>query len=130
MSFKSDIAAWKVKVLKASDAVFRGTCLTIFGSIIRRTPIRIGRLAGNWQTELNTIPTGIVDGTGPGQSMAGAVRVMGRAKITDSAYLINNLPYAKAIEDGGSTKAPAGMVKVTIAEFQRVVEENARKNKI
>lgn len=130
MSFKSDIATWKVKVLKASDAMFRGTCLTIFGAIIRRTPIRTGRLAGNWQAELNTIPTGIADGTGPGQSTASAVSVMSRVKITDSAYLINNLPYAKVIEDGGSAKAPAGMVKVTIAEFQRVVEENARKNKV
>ncbi|MGI4847552.1 MAG: hypothetical protein ACRYGK_05370 [Janthinobacterium lividum] len=51
------------------------------------------------------------------------------AQIADSAvgyvaYVQNNLPYAERLENGWSKKqAPAGMVGVTVAEFQQFVDK-------
>lgn len=38
-------------------------------------------------------------------------------------YFSNNLPYARALEDGWSRQAPAGIVALTTVEFQSIVEE-------
>lgn len=125
MSFSDDIKRFRAKALKAADKIFRGSCLEVFGAIIRRTPVDTGRLRGNWQCELNSIPGGTVDAKT--DSLRGAQTKVAAIKITDSAYLINNLPYAQRIETGYSQQAPAGMVKVTIAEWNRIVSSNASK---
>ena len=46
------------------------------------------------------------------------------------AYIINNLPYAIPLEFGHSTQAPGGMVRVTVARFQRIVLEAIRNNQV
>ena len=51
-------------------------------------------------------------------------------KLGDTAYLVNNLPYAVPLEYGHSSQAPAGMVRVTIAEFQQIVEAAVRANQV
>jgi len=38
-------------------------------------------------------------------------------------YLTNNLPYAQRLEEGYSQQAPAGMVALTIQEFQAIANE-------
>ena len=43
-------------------------------------------------------------------------------------YLTNNLPYAMALEYGHSQRqAPAGMVRITVARWQSIVDRAARK---
>ena len=129
MSFSSDIAGSIEKAQKAATAVFRGSALEILSGIIHRTPVKTGRLRGNWQATLNTMASGEVDGSGQ-RALSTANRVTSKAEITDSVYMVNNLPYAKAIEDGHSqNQAPRGMVKITIAEFKRIVANNANKAK-
>ena len=41
------------------------------------------------------------------------------------AALSNNLPYIKKLEDGSSTQAPNGMVKITVAELGGIAQEAA-----
>ncbi|WP_256203847.1 MULTISPECIES: hypothetical protein [unclassified Pseudomonas] len=43
---------------------------------------------------------------------------------------MNNLPYAIPLEYGHSTQAPAGMVRVTLANFQHIVDEAIRNNSV
>ena len=90
-----------------------------------------GRFRGNWQTDVNKPPSGEVDTiskTGA-EPLAKAKIVAFTAKLEDSLYLVNNLPYAVPLENGSSTQAPHGMVKRTVAEFNREVEKQARKLK-
>ena len=124
MSFSSDIAKFNKNFDKVSTNIFRGTTLSLFGSIVLRTPVDTGRLRGNWYASLNR-PSKKVDGSAEGYEPT-----VFSAKLGDSIYLVNNLSYAKVIEDGDhSDQAPHGMVKVTVAEFQRVVKQNVRKYK-
>jgi len=128
MSFSDDIKQFTNKTERAALFVFRGTALDIFSKVILRTPVDTGRLRGNWQCSLNSPVTNETNATG-NQALSGAKKATSNAKITDSIYMTNNLPYAGVIEDGRSNQAPAGMVKVTISEYQEIVEANARKAK-
>ncbi|MCC7267883.1 MAG: hypothetical protein IT546_11155 [Caulobacteraceae bacterium] len=40
-------------------------------------------------------------------------------------YLFNAVPYARRLEYGSSLQAPNGMVRITIAEFQQMVDRIA-----
>ncbi len=146
MSFSDEIKRFNNKTQEASTLIFRGTALNLFAKIIRRTPVGNpdlwknkpykgyagGRLRGNWQASINTPMSGEVSGKDKsGESTTNKAKNQTiKANLGDSIFLVNNLPYAKAIEDGRSTQSPTGMVKVTIAEFQHVVKSRARKHKV
>jgi len=131
MSFSKDIKKWTEKAEKAALFVFRGTALDIFSKVILRTPVDTGRARGNWQCSLNNPASGEVTGTGR-SALGRAKSATGKAKVTDTIYLINNLPYIKKLEYGSSQQAPRGMVRVTISEFDRIAQAKAyqaRRNK-
>jgi len=117
MSFSSDISNFNEKTEKAATRIFRGSALSVFGRIILRTPVDTGRLRGNWQVQLNKPAKGTLTTT-KAQSPDAAKK----AKLGDSVFITNNLPYAQVIENGSSKQAPSGMIKVVIAEWQRIVK--------
>lgn len=129
MSFSGDIRRFNEKVEKSANAIFRGTALNLFGKIVKRTPVLTGRLINNWRAGINSAPTETTSATSQNGTLSrqSANSATARAKLGDSIYFVNNLPYAQAIEDGHSQKAPAGMVKVTVAEFKQAVAEQAKK---
>lgn len=146
MSFKDDIEKFRKKTEKKMNKTFRGTALSLFSKIILRTPVGNpsqwetkyppkgyvgGRLRANWQASINSPKSGELDriDESGGSTIADANSATAKAKIGDSLFMVNNLPYAQAIENGHSrSQAPAGMVRVTIAEFQKTVRAEARKN--
>ena len=89
---------------------------------------RGGTLRGNWQASIGSPSRGIVAGEDKSgaATIAKIALISSTAKLGDTAYLVNNLPYAKKIEEGGSTQAPEGMVRVSVLEFDRIVKKQAR----
>ena len=130
MSFVLDLSKFTDKAVANSEKVFRGSSISLFSNIIKRTPVKTGRLRGNWQTDINQPSVGTLDRNGATPAISEAVSKVNKATLDDSIFLVNNLPYANAIENGSSTtQAPEGMVKVSIAEFQREVDKQARQLK-
>ena len=125
MKFSDQIKKFTDKAERAALYVFRGTSLDIFSKVILRTPVDTGRLRGNWQASLNVSSKDTTEST----KLPKPKKTTDKAKITDKLYLINNLPYAPIIEHGASQQAPLGMVKRTVAEFDRIVQANAYKAK-
>jgi hypothetical protein len=142
MSFASDLRSFTVRASNNADQIFRGTTISLFSNIVKRTPVLSGRLKGNWQIDVNARPTGTVEeidasaindlGSASVSKIAAGVQ---QASIGDSIYMTNNLPYALPIERGrvegtdgttGSLQAPAGMVEVSAAEFSREIQRQAR----
>jgi len=81
-----------------------------------------GAFRRNWQHGFGAAPTGILEGTG---NVAGAEI---RASVNSSPaggvhYIVNNLPYAMALENGHSTQAPQGMVGLTALEFPQIARQ-------
>lgn len=129
MSFKLDLKNFNKKTTRITEQVFRGTVIGLFNKVVLRTPVKTGRLKKSWRPTINS----------PSKSSKKAspdaiVTTVSKAKLGDSVYLVNNLPYAQKIEAGspnaGSSKqAPAGMVKVTVAEYQEIINEIINKEK-
>ena len=89
-----------------------------------------GRFRGNWMFSIGSPDTSTVDQVDPGGSRSMARIVNGALHFNagETAYITNSLPYAIPLEYGHSTQAPNGMVRITLANFQKIVEEAIRNN--
>ncbi|MDU9393223.1 hypothetical protein [Pseudomonas sp. zfem002] len=91
-----------------------------------------GRFRGNWQFSIDSPATGELDRVdrSGNETIAQLKAQVAALTIGQTAYIVNNLIYAVPLEYGHSTQAPAGMVRVTLANFQRIVDEAIRKNSV
>ena len=91
-----------------------------------------GRFRANWQFSIDAPADGELDDIDPsGNSAVAALRAqVSGLTIGQTGYIVNNLPYAIPLEYGHSKQAPHGMVRVTLANFQRIVDEAIRNNRV
>lgn len=91
-----------------------------------------GRFRGNWQFSIDTPADGVLDQIDPSGNVSVAVLRAQVQSLTigQTAYLVNNLPYAVPLEYGHSKQAPGGMVRITLARFQQIVDEASRNNQV
>ncbi|RON33721.1 hypothetical protein [Pseudomonas brassicacearum] len=91
-----------------------------------------GRFRGNWQFSIDTPADGVLDQIDPSGNVSVAVLRTQVQSLTigQTAYLVNNLPYAVPLEYGHSKQAPGGMVRITLARFQQIVDEATRNNQV
>ncbi|WP_053870486.1 hypothetical protein [Pseudomonas putida] len=86
-----------------------------------------GRFRSNWQLTSGAPAVGeIEDIESAGETLDRLLVAAGDLSAGEVAYIVNNLPYAIPLEYGHSSQAPGGMVRVTVADFQRIVEEAIR----
>ncbi|QBX41435.1 hypothetical protein E4T63_12905 [Pseudomonas fluorescens] len=91
-----------------------------------------GRFRANWHISLGVVESVTFDEVDPSgaETTAALVAAMSDFTAGQMAYIINNLPYAIPLEFGHSTQAPSGMVRVTVARFQQIVQEAIRNNQV
>ncbi|CAM7549058.1 hypothetical protein L2W98_23295 [Citrobacter freundii] len=90
-----------------------------------------GRFKNNWYVGFDSQPTqsnDTPDASGQGSNSRGmAVLEVFRVGQVSSIYFTNNMPYARALEEGHSTQAPGGMVRVTALDaaqmFRKAMSE-------
>ena len=122
MSFAGDIGKANDAIAEALRHKLRSSAIAVLSSVVKRTPVDTGRLRGNWQVDVNSAPSGVVEEGMAHQTINAGKRKINKAKGGDTIYIVNNLPYANAIEWGhGENNEPGGMVGVTVAEFKRIV---------
>jgi hypothetical protein len=117
------MAKFKAKTLRKMDMAVRKIALEMFSRVILKSPVDTGRFRGNWQVAIGAIPDGTLElDDKSGQVSIGKVQAATLGlKAGDFISLVNNLPYAIPLEEGSSQQAPAGMVALTVQEFQQVV---------
>lgn len=127
-SFSTDISKFITKAGSNVDKALRQTVVLAGQGIVMTTPVLTGRLRANWQFGVN-MPAGVADGV----DMTGAATIAKMAgqvtslKAGGECWIVNNLPYAGEIEYGhSSVKAPAGMVRVTLAGLPAAIEQYVR----
>ena len=127
--FTLDIQAFVAKAKKNPETVMRSVSLKLFSAIIKASPVDTGRFRGNWQTTGVTPATGLIAGVDPNGNKAvnSAATFITNAPGWNTFTLTNNLPYAERLEYGWSKQAPVGMVRVNIARFQQLINEEAAK---
>ena len=127
-SFADQLRIFEAKTIDKMSRVARKITLDAFSGCIMMSPVDTGRFRGNWQTAVGQEPSGTVDLLDPSGNVviakvSGAVAGM---QIGDVVYMVNNLPYAQPLEDGSSSQAPNGMVKLTVQRFQPIAQEAIR----
>lgn len=127
--FTLDIQAFVAKAKKNPEIVARSVTLKLFSAIIKGSPVKSGRFRMNWQTTGATPATGLIAGVDPtgNKAINSAATFITNAPGWDVFTLTNNLPYAERLEYGWSKQAPVGMVRVNIARFQQLLNEEAAK---
>lgn len=107
--------------------------LDIFNRITERTPVDTGRARQSWQIGVGSINTYVPGSLGASKGTnKGAASPPENPKAifptdlnidgTEIVYITSSLPYIEKLENGSSTQAPAGMVRLSIAEVEAEVE--------
>lgn len=117
MSFSDDIRKFAKKTNKRIEDVMQASAISVFSSIVLRTPVDTGRARANWLYSQDEPRTDTTEKT--------KAPIMSRQVKKGLNHIIsNNLPYIEKLESGdGSAQAPNGMVKVTTTEFEAVVKK-------
>ncbi|EEK8036658.1 HK97 gp10 family phage protein [Salmonella enterica subsp. enterica serovar Montevideo] len=131
MSFTLDVKAFCEKAKKNPEVVMRQVSMKLFSAIILGSPVATGRFRNNWFAGGATPSRETTTYTGK-QGTAAIARV---SKVITEARgygwteltLTNNLPYAQRLEYGWSKQAPVGMVRVNVARFNTLLNEEAAK---
>lgn len=126
-SFEQSIENFIKKARKNPEIVVRQITIKLYSAIILASPVDTGRFRMNWQATYKNPATGILIADDPSGSRA--INRITQFVISnpkwDEFRLTNNLPYAERLEYGYSQQAPAGMVRVNVARFQRLIDEAA-----
>jgi len=118
--FTLSVQAFVQKTKINTELVLRKASLELFTAIVLKTPVDTGRLRGNWMPSFDAPSTDSTEEVDPdgGPTVEVIAAALSDHQAGQKIYLANNLPYAQAIEDGGSrVKAPAGMVGVSVMEY-------------
>ena len=127
LAFDRQIEAFAKKANISIDRAIRGTSIKLFSAIILASPVDTGRFRANWQASNERPASGEVNGfADPVNKVATYIN---GAPFANEFTLANNLPYAYKLEFGYSNQAPQGMVRINVARFQRILDEQARINR-
>ena len=128
-SFEQQLTEIEQRIERRVSQAVRKIALDVFTGVIQMSPVDTGRFRGNWQVATGQAPSGTVEMTDPSGAtvtaqVAGEIEGM---EPGDVVYLVNNLPYAKRLEDGHSKiQAPHGMVALTVQRFQPIADAAIR----
>lgn len=129
MSFESDMQRIIQQTNVRMNTFVRYIIMGVMREVVRKSPVDTGRFKGNWQYGMDSMPSGELSTVDPSGSFTlnAIMRQIPSEAVGHVHYIVNNLPYAQALEDGHSTQSPPGnMVAGTVAQFQQIVNEAAR----
>lgn len=129
-SFSAAVRGFRKEILDPSglaEKAARKIALDMFSELILMSPVDTGLFRGNWQPAIGAAPEGVVelkdkDGNTVIAKLGGTVAGL---KIGDTIMMVNNLPYAVALEEGHSKQAPKGMLRLTVKRYTPIVERVA-----
>lgn len=115
---------------KAEDTV-KFAVLGLFRAIVLKTPVDTGHLAYNWQVSIDSPENSERPGVDPekDKTISEGQSNIGKWKLNNKMlWIANNVEYVEDIEYGKSkVKAPQGMVRVSLREFDSIFNGAALK---
>lgn len=122
--FTVDLTRMVDRTKSKIDTVVQKATFDIFKAVILKSPVDTGRFRANFIASANSYGTTTIEafdksGTATIGAMSGIALGTKAGGIT---YLVNNLPYARFLEFGGSAQAPHGMIRTTVLEYQQYVK--------
>lgn len=141
--FALDVSKFIEKAKIAPALVMRRISLDLLTKVVLRTPVGNpdlwqspasagyvgGRARANWATSIGAPSFKVTFDTDKSgkATIADGASTLALADGEQPVYIMNSVPYIRALEyEGHSSQAPAGMVRVTVSEFQSFVDAAAR----
>jgi len=139
-SFALQMRQFQTNTQLRTDNFVRGVVLSLANKVIKRSPVGDatywqhsappgyvgGHFRGNWQYGFGSATGGIVPDIDP-DGDATLRKFDGIGQPIGVHYIVNNLPYAQALEDGHSWhQAPYGIVGLAMAEISSELDAIAR----
>jgi len=122
--FSIDLANFAEKAKLNATTVMKKVALDCYIRVAMRTPVDTGRARGGWQMSGSGIgsgDSGALDPTPTGTPNPGFAGADVSSIGEEGAFIFNNVVYIIPLEYGHSKQAPAGMVRVTVAEFNEMI---------
>lgn len=126
LDFEGVIRKWVKNTDGLMGEAHRRASVRLFSDIINSTPVDTGEAAGGWVIQSGRVRIGSVGTLGRGASLArlGAVK----ADFSKVVFMSNAVGHVAGLEYGThwygfSPKAPAGMVRINVANFPRIMRE-------
>lgn len=126
--FALSLAEFAKAAPEQARTVVRKVATDVLTKTVLRSPVDTGRFRANWATSFGAPSYRVTSDT----DKSGQIAIR-RGELTISRaygdypiYITNSLPYSLRLEYGYSKQAPAGMVRITVAEFQAFVDNAVR----
>ena len=120
MSFDSEVKNYTKVALEDAHKVVKKVVSDVMVNTVNRTSVETGKLKNSWYASFGS-PVIATSGRNPDESgsdsLDSAERVTSKIKkdtMGQSIYFTNSLHYAQKIETGGFSKAPAGMMRISM----------------
>jgi hypothetical protein len=122
--FSDQFNAWVKATNKTMHQGIANTTIRLGTMIIEKTPVDTGRAKGNWMSAFDAPDTATSETRQAAQSIGGLHLKFTPSSVArnNSIFITNSLPYIKRLENGYSKQAPAGMVRLSIAEFTAILQ--------
>ncbi len=104
------------------DTVVKKATIELFSAVVRRSPVDTGRFRANWNVSQGTPDAISTDSVDQNRAENEIEKVLSFA-IGGKYYLTNGLPYAARLENGYSDQAPAGMIRLSVTEYDTYVRK-------
>ena len=117
--FNRGLEAAMQAIPEHAEKIYRTAALHVLRGVIDMSPVDTGRFRNNWQVSLGRRVTAEHNhGSAAAAYAAGAARIR-RHRRGQTAFVTNNVPYAQALEEGHSKKAPHGVVSITLLRVKQ-----------
>jgi hypothetical protein len=132
MGFADQVKAFEKKANTNIEKTVQYAIILAAQGVVLKSPVDTGRFRGNWQFGVGSPNRTVTDATdkGGGKTLASITSQVRSTVVGEAArdvfWISNSLPYAQRLEYGYSKQAPAGMVRLTMAELPRAVEAYAK----
>lgn len=130
----SQLSAFQEKLPRIVKTVQGKISLDVFAGVIKRSPVDTGRFRGNWMISIGAPSEGWSEdkatrkprrasdpprkpGGIKGSERAEASQVgfsLMKMELGQEVWIVNNVPYGWALEEGHSPQAPKGVMLVTV----------------
>jgi hypothetical protein len=121
-SWSQDLAALAEKTGAKLDLVIQKATLDLFGAVVKKSPVDTGRFRANWNVSRGAPDASTTASTNQGRATIEVTKALSYP-VGGVVWLTNGLPYARRLEHGWSGQAPAGMVRLSVLQYQSFLKD-------
>lgn len=129
-SFQLDVTKWLEKTPIKITEVVRLIALYCWKLFVERSPVLTGYFRGGWYVNLDDIGDTLPSFARPNVNhevvAPPTLPDLSALRLGQMVFVVNNIHYGLELEEGSSTKSPAGVVRVSLEQVKAEMENIVR----